>query len=151
MPEIIRCEKHEFGETFIKKYYRPSRPMYVDNEFRDAMDCWDAAMRTLAAGPRRQIILELLMSPDDAPLPLPEGVIVPGVSLDPDQITLGLIHHHLPFLAQRGYVTWEQEPFTVKPGPRFDDVASIMEILWQSRDVLPPTLWNDSVYRNVTA
>ena len=125
--------------------------MYTDKEFYESMTRWDSALRALGAGPRRQIVLELLKSPEEKQLPLPEGATVPGLSSASDDLTIALQHQHLPLLAEFDYVNWEREPFTVERGSRFDDVAAILGILWHSREELPSTLSNDSVFRNVMA
>lgn len=119
--------------------------MYFDSESQKTIECWNQLANTLAAGPRRQIILALLNSPEGRRLPLPDAATVPAMSIDSKQYALVLKHSHLPKLAEGGYVQWSNDPFCVQRGPRFEEPEAVFRILLASRDQLPSTLWNESM------
>lgn len=51
--------------------------------------------------------------------------------------TVKLIHHHLPKLTDSGFVDWDREHRTVTRGPRFDEIAPLIELMVSHRDELP--------------
>lgn len=46
-------------------------------------------------------------------------------------------HSHLPELASAGYIQWHRETGEVSRGPRFDDIAPLLELLEENADALP--------------
>lgn len=100
---------------------------------------WHQIFRILAAGPRRQTIGSLMEAPPDRTLSLPEAANMPDYRLDPEQLKHDLVHHHLPMMGQPGFIEWEQEPFSVKRGPKFEEVAAVIEAI-ASYDDLPQQL-----------
>jgi len=46
-------------------------------------------------------------------------------------------HSHLPELASAGYIQWHRETGEVSRGPRFDDVAPLIELLEENAAELP--------------
>jgi hypothetical protein len=87
---------------------------------------WYLIFKTLSAGPRRQIIGSLLESEPDQQLLLPEGANMPEYRLDPEVLHTNLVHEHLPMMAHAEFIEWEHEPFSVKRGPRFEEVAAVL-------------------------
>jgi len=62
-------------------------------------------------------------------------------SLGEDERTrLSLLHHHLPVLAEKGYVDWDRDAGRVRRGPRFDDVDAVLSLLLTHEDDLPWTI-----------
>lgn len=57
---------------------------------------------------------------------------------DHDQLTVQLYHVHLPKLADAGYVDWDGDVDTVRPGSNFEEVAPVLQLLHHHRDELPP-------------
>jgi len=104
---------------------------------------WDRLYEALSAEPRRMIIASLLDEPQGRRLPLPEAAESPNKPQDDETLRIELCHNHLPLLAEAGYVRWEQDPFVVQRGPRFEEPESIIEVLTDSLDALPPSLINN--------
>ena len=105
-----------------------------------ACDRWNQLLHQLSAQPRRQIIVSLLDVPEERRLLLPEAALPSTSSVDPDRFVTELKHHHLPTLASAGYVRWEQDPFCVQRGPRFEVPAAVVQALLASADQLPEAL-----------
>ncbi|WP_436343167.1 hypothetical protein [Natronorubrum sp. FCH18a] len=101
---------------------------------------WNAVFRAVSAEPRRQLIVALLDSPADQPVPLPESAVNPNVPPDPDDHRRELLHCHLPMLADMGFVEWQTEPFVASRGPRFDEVAAVFEALQADAAGIPDSL-----------
>ena len=101
---------------------------------------WDRLFRALSAEPRRQVIVALLEAPADRELSLPEAANPPYALRDPEELYLELIHSHLPVLADGGYVEWESDPLCVCRGPRFAEVATVFEALYDSATEIPDRL-----------
>lgn len=93
------------------------------------------ALRTLANPYRRQLLIALSRENQQ------------GESLDPlksitgepvtDDVETALAHNHIPMLEDHGYVTWDQDSNTIKRGPDWDEVATLIELLYDHRDDLP--------------
>lgn len=120
-----------------------------DHDLRLAAEAWDRLHRQLSAAPRRRILLALVRAPESESVSLPDAAVLGGDPDDRDRYRIELQHHHLPSLAEAGYVRWTTEPFRVRRGPRFEEAASIIRILLDSRDDLPDPLWNETVERTV--
>ena len=101
---------------------------------------WDQLYEALGAEPRRMIIASLLDGPRERRFPLPDVAESPTQPIDSETLSINLRHHHLPLLAEAGYVCWEDEPFVVQRGPRFDEPAFIISTVTKSIDELPEAL-----------
>lgn len=106
----------------------------------DWAERWDRAFTVLAAEPRREIIRSLLDVPRERRLPLPEAAESPNQSRGSETFTLQLRHHHLPKLAEAGYIRWESDPFCVQRGPNFEEPAFFIEAVLGSKDEIPVSL-----------
>jgi hypothetical protein len=101
----------------------------------------------LSAEPRRWTVASLLDAPPGAELALPAAARPPGAATDggsPDagaeRLRLELVHVHLPKLADPGFVEWDRDPLRVARGPRFEEVAVVVESLDDSADAVPGSL-----------
>lgn len=59
---------------------------------------------------------------------------------DADDIDLreAEIHHrHLPKLDDAGFIDWDREADVITRGPRFDEIAPLIELMIDHRDELP--------------
>ena len=56
---------------------------------------------------------------------------------DPDRVLLEMHHSHLPRLVEAGYVDWDRDEGVLRRGPRFDEVAPLIELIVEHRDELP--------------
>lgn len=117
----------------------------LDGEAKPATESWDRLLRQLAAHPRRRILLGLLQSPDEHTVPLPEGAMPAEDAADPERASIALRHHHLPSLAEAGYVRWSDAPFSVSRGPRFEEPEAFFRFVQGARDEFPDTLWSDTM------
>ncbi|KPN29394.1 hypothetical protein SY89_00107 [Halolamina pelagica] len=104
---------------------------------------WDELYEALSAEPRRMIISSLLDEPRGRRLPLPDAAESPNQPMDVETLSTLLRHHHLPMLARAGYVRWDDDPFVVQRGPRFEEPAFIIELVTDSIDDLPTPLINN--------
>jgi len=104
------------------------------------IDRWDSVFEALTAEPRRQIVVALMEAPPDRELSLPEAANPPYLLRDPEELYLGLVHTHLPALADEGFVEWDEDPLRVRRGPAFEEVAVVFEALHDSADEIPPQL-----------
>jgi hypothetical protein len=104
---------------------------------------WDQLYAAMSAEPRRMVLLSLLDAAPGEQLPLPEAAESPNQSMDAETLTIHLLHHHLPKLAEPGYVRWERDPLRVRRGPHFDEAALVVETLMDSIDEMPPSLANN--------
>jgi len=54
-----------------------------------------------------------------------------------DAETIDLIHNHLPKLADAGFVDWDQERQVVTRGPRFHEIAPLVDLMVAHQEELP--------------
>lgn len=101
---------------------------------------WDLLFDALSAEPRREIIKSLLDVPQERRLSLPEAAESPNQSIDAEAFQAELRHHHLPKLAEQGYVRWDRERFCVQRGHNFEELAFIVENVLESVDEVPESL-----------
>lgn len=112
---------------------------------QDWAERWDQLYEALGAEPRRMVIASLLDEPRERRLPLPDAAQSPNQPIDSETLSINLRHHHLPLLAEPEYVCWEDEPFVVQRGPRFNEPAFIIKMVTESIDELPMTLIDNCI------
>jgi hypothetical protein len=105
---------------------------------------WDRLYQVLSAQSRRLILFSLMKAPDEEWLPLPDAALSPGEGTNRECLSVQLLHHHLPKLADAGYVRWESEPFRVGRGPRFEEPAFVIREIVNA-DEPPPGLRDECV------
>lgn len=97
---------------------------------------WDTLFDALGDVHRRRILVALLdHNPQQIPVQVPEDVCVGERKLEPLQ--LEMIHHHLPLLADAGYVTWDREKHQVEKGPAYSEIRPTLELLTEHHKELP--------------
>ena len=107
---------------------------------REMIERWDTVFRSLAAEPRRQLVVSLMEAPQDRELSLPEAANPPSLLMEPATLYSELIHVHLPVLEDAGLIEWEREPLCAKRGPQFEEAATVIEAIQQNASTLPPSL-----------
>jgi hypothetical protein len=107
---------------------------------RKMIERWDTVFRSLAAEPRRQLVVSLIEAPQDRELSLPEAANPPSLLIEPATLYSELIHVHLPVLEDAGVIEWEREPLCVRRGPQFREAASVIESIHANADELPGSL-----------
>jgi predicted transcriptional regulator len=90
---------------------------------------FDDCLRALEHERRRAVVTALI----DADPPHSVTTLTGGDA----RRRLALTHTHLPMLADGGYVDWDREAGRVRPGPRFDEVATVLDLLRTHEDYLP--------------
>jgi hypothetical protein len=101
---------------------------------------WNRVFKALSAEPRRQVVATLLDAPPDGTVALPESAVNPNVPPDPGDLRRDLHHHHLPLLADGGFVEWERDPLVATRGPRFEEAAIVMEVIRGAAGDVPDAL-----------
>lgn len=109
---------------------------------------YDDVFDALAVSHRRQLLVQLLSSPQYVPKPsgisrevaeadenllqryLSSSRTIPGV----DEYLVSMHHIHLPKLAAYGFIEWDQDEAPVVQGPRFDEVRPHLRLLAEDED-----------------
>jgi len=115
-----------------------SRTRYQNG--KRVIERWDTVFTALSAEPRRQLIVSLMDAPQATAVPLPESAATPNVPPDPDVLRQELYHCHLPMLAEMEFITWDTDPLVAARGPRFEQVATVFELLHAGATDLPDPL-----------
>jgi len=63
----------------------------------------------------------------DRVLSLPEAANMPENRKDPEQLRLDPVHHHLPFMADYGFIRWDRRPLSVGRGQAFEEVEAVLQ------------------------
>ena len=92
----------------------------------------DLSLDALGHPYRRRILTRIL---DHNPLDVTD--FASGSDADSDRLLVELHHRHLPMLAEAGFVDWDREADVLRRGPRFDDVAPLIELLVAHSEELP--------------
>ena len=101
---------------------------------------WDAVFRALASEPRRQVIGRLAELPEGSWASLPGAAQSPQVPRDADRLQRVLVHHHLPLLAEDGFVVWEDDPLRAGRGPAFEEIEAVYRAPVERVESLPRRL-----------
>ncbi|MFB6183611.1 MAG: hypothetical protein ABEI96_03565 [Haloarculaceae archaeon] len=117
----------------------------TSSESGSRTEIWDQLYEVLAAQPRRMIIFSLLKEPDERRLPLPDAAQSHDQSTNDENFRLQLCHHHLPKLADAGYVRWERDPFRVERGPHFEEPALVVRQMTDNSIEYPRRLREECV------
>ncbi len=100
---------------------------------------WDNVLDSLAAEPRRQIIVSLLEAPRDQWLSLPDAAASSHTETG-ERLRTSLKHYHLPKLAELGYIHWEPDPFRLRRGPNFHVIGALVDHGLDGSDTYPDEL-----------
>lgn len=96
----------------------------------------DVAFGVLSHPYRRRILIRVH---DSNPRDEPEfSAAALAEDADEDELVdIELHHRHLPKLAEAGYIDWDREANEVRRGPRFDEIAPLIELMRNHPDELP--------------
>lgn len=96
----------------------------------------DELLDVLSHPHRRRILTRLhVRNPRDEAEFDPEELAQADEALDVD--TIHLVHNHLPKLDEAGFVDWDRERQVVRRGPRFHEIAPLIDLMVTHRDELP--------------
>lgn len=87
---------------------------------------WRLVYQTLASGTRRQLVGSLVEADPGESLALPEAANSPEYRLDPTLLMTNLKHEHLPMMADASFIEWDENPFRVRRGSRFDEIGRVL-------------------------
>ncbi|MBO4247488.1 hypothetical protein IL252_06605 [Halomicrobium sp. IBSBa] len=107
---------------------------------RRSIERWDTMLRALAAEPRRRLVIALADARADETLALPEAAHSSPPQRDQDLLHRQLVHLHLPTLAEADLIEWDREPLRARRGPRFAEVAALVDLLHEHAEELPSSL-----------
>lgn len=57
--------------------------------------------------------------------------------VDTDRLGIELHHHHLPKLEAAGFIDWDRDADAIRRGPRFDEIAPLLDLMDRHSDELP--------------
>lgn len=106
--------------------------MTRDVSSRSGSGPFDDCLRALEHERRREVLTALI----DAESPLSVTALADGE----ERGRLALNHHHLPVLADGGYVDWDRDTGRVRRGPRFDEIGTLLDLLRTHEDDFPWTV-----------
>jgi len=96
---------------------------------------FDSHLDALGHVDRRRLLLALLDAKTAGGLPVEIDRLERDTATTPLRVSM---HHvHLPKLDDYGIVDVNRDRYTVTPGPRFDEIRPLLELLDENRDRLP--------------
>ncbi|WP_449560118.1 DUF7344 domain-containing protein [Natronococcus roseus] len=109
---------------------------------------YDNLFDALAAGHRRQLLVELLSSPQyvSKPSGISQEIVEADKALlqrylsssrtivDADEYSVSMHHTHLPKLAEYGFIEWDRDDNLVVQGPRFDEMSPHLRLVAEQQD-----------------
>jgi hypothetical protein len=97
---------------------------------------FDELLGVLSNPYRRQLLIALLEhNPQDDSNRDPLDIVTPEGG--PDVLNTELVHHHLPKLEDMGYISWNRDTNEISKGPKWDEIAPLLELIHTHRDELP--------------
>lgn len=90
---------------------------------------WRVIFEVVTSAARRKVIIALMESPPHRAVDLPSAANSPEDRIDTERLRLNLIHNHLPRMAAEGFIEWGRDPLRARQGPRFDEVAAVIEAI----------------------
>ena len=108
----------------------------------------DDVFDALTASHRRQLLVNLLSSPQHVPEPsgisrevaeADENLLQRYLSssrmiAEVDEYSVSMHHIHLPKLAEYGFIEWNQDDNLVVQGPRFDEIRPHLKLVAEHQD-----------------
>jgi len=56
---------------------------------------------------------------------------------EPSVLNTELVHIHLPKLEDMGYITWNRTTNKISKGPKWDDIAPLLQLIYNHQEELP--------------
>lgn len=101
-----------------------------------SQESFSTALSALEDAYRRQLLLALIEhNPQDDDDVDPLDLV--AEKDEPDILKTELFHRHLPKLEDMGYITWNQNTNKISKGPKWDDIAPLLQIIYNHQDELP--------------
>ncbi len=101
-------------------------------------NAWDRLFECLQAKPRRRIVTGLTDREPEEECHFTDVLAdtpTPGTPVHTEHV-----HHHLPKLADAGYIELDEEAFAISRGPRFSESEAFIELI-QTHDERLPSGW----------
>lgn len=96
----------------------------------------DEAFDMLSHPVRRRILTDLAReNPQDDDELSPDDFVTVDERLN--EFLASLRHTHLPKLADSGFIEWDRESGTITRGPRYNQIAPLVELMIAHEDELP--------------
>lgn len=109
----------------------------MNTTLTDDATALDDSFAALSDPVRRRILVRLADDSADDPVLEIDATSDPSGRSDGDAVRL--VHVHLPKLDDLGFIEWDRERDAVRRGPRFDEIAPLLDLLIEHRAVLPDT------------
>lgn len=100
-----------------------------------AATSFDSLLDALGHVDRRRLLLALQQATAKDELPVEIEQVVPATT--ERDVLVSMRHVHLPKLADLGVIETTRADRAVTPGPRFEDVEPVLDMLDANRDRLP--------------
>jgi len=97
---------------------------------------FDTAIEAIAKPYRRHLLVALLEHNPQADDNVDPLNINSGLE-ESETLQLELLHNHLPKLEELEYIDWNQDNREVSKGPKWDEIAPLVELIHNHRDELP--------------
>lgn len=98
-------------------------------------DAWDRLFNCLQAKPRRQLVTGLADREPRERVHFADVLAdtpTPGTPAHTEHV-----HHHLPRLADAGYIELDEETFEISRGPRFSEIEPFIGLIETHSERLP--------------
>ena len=103
---------------------------------RESERAFDTAIEAMANPYRRQLLVALMEHNPQADDDIDPLNINSKLGED-EALQLELLHNHLPKLEELEYITWNQDTREISKGPKWDEIAPLLELIHNHRDELP--------------
>lgn len=96
----------------------------------------DTIFRALSHPTRRRILTTLREKELRHSNGIPVAELAPDES-DNGRFHVRLYHQHLPRLDTVGFISWDPDAETIEPGPHYEAIMSVIDLLEANQDALP--------------
>lgn len=100
-------------------------------------DKWIGIGKVISDRRRRQLLVALMEQTSRDTDEISPLEVTMDSETESEQLQVELRHNHLPTLEKWDYIEWDRERGTISKGPRWDEIAPLLDLITSHQEKLP--------------